>query len=96
MFFSLGKWNVRIIKTGDKYGRTMSLVNDKAPMVEFYDGRYQHTPFGQFVSRYYINTILNANLSNGLCLDGRVPEWQVSADDMAQVINFLKDFHATT
>ena len=96
MFFSLGKWNVRVINTGDKYGRAMNLINDKDPMVEFYDVRYPHTPFGQFVSRYYITTILNANHSNGLCLDGGVPAWQVSADDMAQVVTFLKDFHATT
>ena len=91
MFFNLGKWNVRIVNTGDKYGRDMCLTNDKAPLVEFYDGRYMYTPFGQFVSRYYISTILKGNLdSTGLCLDGGVPEWQVSADDMKQVITFLK------
>lgn len=92
MLFTIGKWNVHIVKTGDNYGLNMCLINDKPPMVEFYDGRYPHVhaPYGQFVSRYYITTILNANLSNGLCLDGRIPEWQVSADDMQQVITFLK------
>ena len=91
MFFSLSKWNVRIVNTGDKYGRDMCLTNDKAPLVEFYDGRYLHTPFGQFVSRYYVSTILSdSEYPTGLCLDGRVPDWQVSADDMKQVITFLK------
>ena len=98
MFFNLGKWNVRIVNTGDNYGLNMCLLNVKAPMVEFYDGRYPHVhaPYGQFVSRYYISTILNANLSNGLCLDGRIPAWNVSAEDMAQVITFLKEHNANT
>ena len=96
MLLALGKWNVRIVKTGDKYGRDMCLTNDKAPMVEFYDVRYPHTQYGQFVSRYYISTILSQDsrggeYSNGLCLDGRVPAWHVSAEDMAQVVTFLKE-----
>jgi len=101
MLLKLGKWNVRIVNTGDKYGRDMCLTNDKAPMVEFYDVRYPHTQYGQFVSRYYISTILSqdsrgGDYSNGLCLDGRVPAWQVSAEDMAQVITFLKEHNGNT
>ena len=96
MMLKLGKWNVRIVNTGDNYGRAMCLTNDKAPMVEFYDVRYPHTQYGQFVSRYYISTILSQDsrggeYSNGLCLDGRVPAWHVSAEDMAQVVTFLKE-----
>ena len=99
MIFSLGKWNVLIVNTGDNYGLNMCLLNVKAPMVEFYDGRYPHVhaPYGQFVSRYYISTILNGNLdSTGLCLDGRIPAWNVSAEDMAQVITFLKEHNGNT
>jgi len=97
MLLSIGKWNVRIVKTGDKYGRDMCLTNDKAPMVEFYDSRYPHTEYGQFVSRYYISTILSQDsrggkYSNGLCLDGRVPAWLVSAEDMVEVVSFLQGF----
>ena len=98
MLLALGKWNVRIVKTGDKYGRDMCLTNDKAPMVEFYDSRYPHTQYGQFVSRYYISTILSQDkygyyqYPNGLCLDGRVPAWQVSAEDMVEVVSFLQGF----
>jgi hypothetical protein len=97
MLLKLNKWNVRIVKTGDKYGRDMCLTNDKAPMVEFYDSRYPHTQYGQFVSRYYISTILSQDsrggeYSNGLCLDGRVPAWQVSAEDMVEVVSFLQGF----
>ncbi len=101
MLLKLGKWNVRIVNTGDTYGRAMCLTNDKAPMVEFYDVRYPHTQYGQFVSRYYISTILSQDsrggeYSNGLCLDGRVPAWQVSAEDMAQAVTFLKEHNANT
>ena len=96
MLLALSKWNVRIVKTGDQYDLNMCLTNDKAPMVEFYDVRYPHTQYGQFVARYYIYTILSQDsrggeYSNGLCLDGRVPTWHVSAEDMAQVITFLKE-----
>jgi hypothetical protein len=77
----------------------MCLLNVKAPMVEFYDNRYRYpdAPYGQFVSRYYISTILSQDsrggkYSNGLCLDGRVPAWQVSAEDMVEVVSFLQGF----
>lgn len=101
MLLALGKWNVRIVNTGDNYGLNMCLLNVKAPMVEFYDSRYPHTQYGQFVSRYYISTILSQDsrggqYSNGLCLDGGVPAWNVSAEDMAQVITFLKVHNANT
>jgi hypothetical protein len=97
MLLKLNKWNVRIVKTGDQYGRAMCLTNDKAPMVEFYDSRYPHTEYGQFVSRYYISTILSdKEYPTGLCLDGRVPAWNVSAEDMAQVITFLKVHNGNT
>jgi hypothetical protein len=87
------KFNVRIVKTGDKYGRNDCLVNDKAPMVEFYDSRHNHSDFdgrGQFVSRYYISTLTTSQYPNGLCLDGGIPEWSVSADGMKQVLEYIQ------
>ena len=101
MLLKLNKWNVRIVNTGDNYGLNMCLLNVKAPMVEFYDNRYPHTQYGQFVSRYYISTILSQDsrggeYSNGLCLDGRVPAWHVSAEDMVDVVTFLKVHNGNT
>ena len=88
------KFNVRIVKTGEKYGRNDCLVNDKAAMVEFYDSRYDHADFlgrGQFVSRYYVSTLLEeSQYPNGLSLDGGIPEWSVSADGMNQVLEFIQ------
>jgi hypothetical protein len=88
----VGKFNVRIVKLGDKYGRKDCLTNNRLPLVEFYDSRYDLEDFmgrGQFVSRYYVDTILDGKYPNGLWLYGNEPEWIVSADEMSQVKEFL-------
>ena len=59
-------------------------------MVEFYDRRYMHTNYGQFIGRYYLETLLERNIV-GLCLDGGVPSWSLSAHDFAQVHAWLKE-----
>lgn len=93
---TVDKFNVRIVSKGDKYGRDFCLTHEgDKPMVEFYDARYPHTEFGQFVSRYYVETILgDGNEKCGLSLDGGIPEWTVSASDMDTVRNFLKEVAA--
>lgn len=97
---TVSKFNVRVVNQGDKYGRDFCLTHDKSnPLVEFYDARYPHTEFGQFVSSYYVSTILGTDgygrAEGGLCLDGgNASEWTVSADDMATVRNFLKEVTA--
>ena len=94
----LERFNVRIVNNGDKYGREFCLTHDEdKPMVEFYDRRYPHTQYGQFVSRYYVGTLLGyegfygGEPTGGLCLDGgNAKEWSVSADGMALVRAYLK------
>tara|TARA_R110000822_G_scaffold77369_1_gene185635 strand:+ start:675 stop:944 length:270 start_codon:yes stop_codon:yes gene_type:complete len=81
------RFNTKIIGTGECYGRGDCLVNDGAPLIEFYDPRYQHTPIGQFVSRYAVSTILGH--TGGLCLFGGEPEWFVNASDMAEIRAWL-------
>lgn len=88
------KFNVRILGLGERYGRNDCLVNKDEPMVEFYDGRYTNGSFGergQFVSRYFVSTILNGNYSNGLCLHGGIDGWSVSAEGMKEVIKYAKE-----
>jgi hypothetical protein len=93
----VGKYNIRIVKNGDKYGLDNKLTYDEnKPMVEFYDSRYPHSEFGQFISRYYIGTILcldgyyGSPLDNGLCLDGGNPnEWSVSSCEMQVVKDYV-------
>jgi hypothetical protein len=51
--------------------------------VEFYDATKisESHPTGQFVSRYYLSTLLRS--TSGLVLQGDVPEWQIDAESMA-------------
>ncbi len=82
-------FNIRIVNLGDRYGRDDCLTNAKGPMVEFYDSRYPLTPRGQFVSRYFIETLTEREPA-GLCLDGGIPDWTVSAEGMKQVLEYIK------
>jgi hypothetical protein len=96
---TVDKFNVRIVNKGDKYGLNNCLTHEgDKPLVEFYDTRYPHTEFGQFVSRYYVETILGDDgygpKDGGLNLHGGVPEWTVSAKDMDTVRTFLKEVTA--
>ena len=92
---TVDKFNVRVVNKGDKYGLNNVLThNEDKPLVEFYDVRYPHTEFGQFVSRYYVSTILGDDgygpKDSGLNLHGGVPEWTVSKEDMDTVRGWLK------
>ena len=84
-------FNIRIIRAGDAYGRDDCLLhNEKEPMIEFYDPRYPHTNLGQFVSRYYLKTLLDSRMqicNNGLCLDAGIKDWRVSPAQMIEIFN---------
>jgi len=89
MTASIEKFTVRFVNKGDTYGRDFCLTHDKdEPMIEFYDARYPHTEFGQFVSRYYVETLRGH--TGGLILDGGIPAWTVSASGMEQVQNLIE------
>ena len=50
---------VRVAFTCDRYGRLDCLVHDQPdPLVEFYDASYGDTPYGYFVSRNYLETLV--------------------------------------
>lgn len=64
-------------------------------LVEFYDGRYQHTKHGQFVSRYYLSTLLgrdpySSRVTGGLSLCGGEASWQLDAASMQLVVAWLE------
>jgi hypothetical protein len=88
---------VRVLRTGDRYGLDDCLtvgegrsleISGPGPMVEFYDTRYPHTRFGQFVSRYNLDTILES--SGGLDLMGYEPSWKIDAAAMLVVRIWLQ------
>ena len=73
------KFNVRLVNKNDKYGREWCLThNENEPMVEFYDSRFSdlNTGLGQFVSRYYVSTMME--VENGLNLDTGIDDWEIS------------------
>ena len=92
VLFKAEKFNVRIVSRGDKYGLNFALThNEDMPLVEFYDSRYPHTEYGQFVSRYYLDTIINHDEGLGLSLDAGVTAWTVPAEAMSGLIKTLKN-----
>lgn len=87
---------VRIVQEGQRYGLNDALVysaDDKHEpyngdvLVEFFDRRYDHTPNGQFISRYYANTLLA--IKGGLNLCGGVSDWRLSMTHMWVVQAFI-------
>ncbi len=86
---------VRTVLKGDRYGLDDCLTHDADPMVEFYDYTFANQktfgPRGQFVSRYYVSTLLKDHhrLTPGLCLHGGTPEWQVDAAPLRAVLALL-------
>lgn len=87
-------FNVRLVEKGDNYGLNFALThNEDDPLVEFYDDRYKHTKYGQFVSRYYLSTLLERDKDYGLYLYADVPDWQVSAENMNDVLEFVEQKH---
>jgi hypothetical protein len=94
---TVDKFNVRVVNKGDKYGRDFCLTHEEdKPLVEFYDSRYPHTDFGQFITRYYVATILGKNAhrldeeTGALHLDLGIPAWTVSERHMDIVRAYLK------
>lgn len=87
-------WNVRIVHQGEHYGLNDMLTHDSSdPLLEFYDATYEGPkfgPLGQFVSRYYVSTIMGIQENSyGLCLDGGIPEWQVNGQSIATIQDWI-------
>ena len=72
-----------------------STMSGETKMVEFYDdthtGKAKTFERGQFVSRYYLATILKGSSNpteNGINLCGGVPEWVVSATNVRDAVAY--------
>ena len=62
----------------------------KEALVEFYDGRYPHTPDGQFITCYYISTLINNTPTvGGLDLHGGEPSWKIDGRTMRLVLDWI-------
>lgn len=65
-----------------KYEHALGVHED--PMLEFYDGRYDFAPHGQFVSRCYLSRLLQEDRSNGLNLHSAVSDWSLDQQTYAR------------
>ena len=102
-------FNVRVVRFGECYGRddciTHTLVDAAPPrhdgrttirsvLVEFYDASNWATgPRGQFVSRYFLDTLRGDTTREGfahrgLNLDGGIPVWCVTARAVERAIAY--------
>ena len=95
---TFGRWNVRIVRQNDHYGREKSLVhNGSDPLIEFYDNRYKDDgewKRGQFVARYYAETLFEDCYTYykwGLQLDGGIPGWYVDQSEIAVIYRWLRE-----
>ena len=73
--------------------------NSTKMLVSFYDTRYNHTQYGQFVGRYYANTLLGLDgwssrgssiRDRGLNLHGGIDDWSINADNANHVVDFIE------
>ncbi len=84
------EFSVRLVQQGDCYGQDMKLTWDEtSPLVEFYDASYdfekddEGRTLGQFVSRYYHDTIMEIDEGLGLTLDLYEKDvWVIDADSI--------------
>ena len=56
-------------------------------IVSFYDARYEHTEYGQFIASYYADTI--AEHDNKLILYLDIENWQVSHENIKEIQKHL-------
>ena len=94
-------WSIRIVEEGDKYGRDDCLTYEKEePVIEFYDGDNEFdkhtdgTMLGQFVSRYYISTIMDGK-GGGLNLMCYEPKWQIESLAMDSIRDYIQKYANT-
>lgn len=93
-------WTARILRSGDAYGLNNCLLWDSdKPGVEFYDRRYPHTALGQFVTRYYVDTLLGRDewgsdirKGPGLSMQSDIPDWSLNSKSCRVVGDWLEKF----
>jgi hypothetical protein len=92
-------WRVRFVRKGNRYGLDLCKTHEEVePLVEFYDRENAGRTFpdeGQFVSRYYVSTLLKRR-GGMLNLDGGIEAWCISADGMREAMRHVAVWQAWT
>lgn len=92
------RFNAVLVRKGERYGLKNVLVCEGEALVEIYDARYtgaDFTPLGQFVTRYFVSTLLKDDFvhEHGLNLCGHEPSWQL---DKVAFDMLCRELHAAT
>lgn len=92
-------FTVRIVREGDCYGLDDCLTHDDTdPLVEFYDASADPDKFGpqgQFVSRYYLSTLLEeTDGERGIGLEGDLDYWSIASTEFMALIEALREVEA--
>tara|TARA_R110000851_G_scaffold254964_1_gene407577 strand:- start:404 stop:694 length:291 start_codon:yes stop_codon:yes gene_type:complete len=91
--------NQMVRVTNDKnitFNVVLSKDKKEQNLVSFYDTRYNHTQYGQFIGRYYATTLLGLDgygsgiKDRGLNLHGGVDNWFINADNANHVVDFIE------
>ena len=90
-------WRVVLLFKGDKYGRDNCLTwEEDAVGIEFYDKLQDEElfPGGQFVARYYAETLFGRNYyqrepQRGLNLYGSVDSWTIRGEHMKEIRDWV-------
>ena len=98
-------WRVRFVRKGDRYGLDLCKTHEKVePLVEFYDRKFANKKSdwghsfpdeGQFVSRYFVSTLLKRR-GRMLNLHGGEEAWCISADGMREAMRHVAVWQAWT
>ena len=79
------RFKARLIEKGDRYGRNNCLVHDESkPLIQFFF--FINPDFENMVSSYYAKTLCEIESGRGLRLDGGVPEWDISANNLEHTL----------
>ena len=89
----VGRFNVRVVPAphplyhGGRrdFSRARTDYEQRETILEVYDAAYDHSPAGQFISSYYVSTIVETPLTR-LNLQGDVPAWTMDEEETAALV----------
>lgn len=87
-------FEIRVLADDDRYGAyrdgqwALRVERGSEPLVEFYDARHRHTPFGQFVSRYQLSSLVDHRA--GLNLAGGISDWKIDAQSLRTAMSWAQ------
>lgn len=80
---------VRVVQQGQKYGRDFKQTHElEEPLVEVYDADSSFTPFGQYITCYYLDTLRNRGPSP-LAFNLGIEKWRIGAENAVRLRQWL-------